>query len=85
MEGYESLLKTINQSMVEDNVEQEIALNDRYELWHKNYEDLCAPMDFIEEENSWWQTSIYDIEMGEEVAVILWGKGETDFIVESLI
>ena len=82
MEGYESLLKTINQSMVEDNVEQEIALNDRYELWHKEYEDLGGIEDF---DDDFWQTSIYDIEMGEEVAVILWGKGETDFIVESLI
>jgi len=85
MEGYESLLNTITKSMVEDNIEQEIALNERYELWHKNYEDLCAPSDFIEEENSFWQTSIYDIEMGEEVAVILWGEGEEDFIIESLI
>ena len=82
MEGYESLLKTINQSMVDDNVEQEIALNDRYELWHKEYEDLGGIDDF---DDNFWQTSIYDIEMGEEVAVILWGKGETDFVVESLI
>ena len=82
MEGYESLLKTINQSMVDDNVEQEIALNDRYELWHKEYEDLGGIDDF---DDDFWQTSIYDIEMGEEVAVILWGKGETDFVVESLI
>lgn len=82
MEGYESLLKTINQSMVEDNVEQEIALNDRYELWHKEYEDLGGIEDF---DDDFWQTSIYDIEMGEEVAVILWGKGENDFVVESLI
>ena len=82
MEGYESLLKTINKSMVEDNVEQEIALNDRYELWHKEYEDLGGIEDF---DDDFWQTSIYDIEMGEEVAVILWGKGENDFVVESLI
>ena len=82
MEGYESLLKTINQSMVEDGIEQEIALNERYELWHKEYEDLGGIDDF---DDDFWQTSIYDIEMGEEVAVILWGKGENDFIVESLI
>ena len=82
MEGYESLLKTINQSMVEDGIEQEIALNERYELWHKEYEDLGGVDDF---DDDFWQTSIYDIEIGEEVAVILWGKGENDFIVESLI
>lgn len=75
-------IKLIDIKLYDKGIEQEIALNDRYELWIKEY-DAFDVEDFEEEEGGFWQMSVYDIALEEEVAVVL--QDGDNFILEGLI